>query len=68
MKRIVMVLAVAFVMAAMMVAMALPVFAAITTQCENPAGNVSNGCQGGGPSQDYVARNPAGHAPLGQQP
>ena len=63
MRRIIMVLSVALVMAAMMLAMAMPAFAAITLQ--NPAGNTP---QGGGANngQAIEAVNPAGHAPPGQ--
>ena len=63
MKRILMVLTVALVMAAMMVAMAMPAFAAITL--ENPAGNTpqSDSANNG---QAIEAVNPAGFAPPGQ--
>jgi hypothetical protein len=58
-----MVLTVALVMAAMMVAMAMPAFAAITL--ENPAGNTpqSDSANNG---QAIEAVNPAGFAPPGQ--
>ena len=65
MKRILTVVVVALVMAAMVVAMAMPAFAAITLQ--NPAGNTP---QGGGANngQAIEAVNPAGHAPPGHNP
>jgi hypothetical protein len=63
MRRILVLVTVALVMAAMMLAMALPAFAAITL--ENPAGNTP---QGGGANngQAIEAVNPAGHTPPGQ--
>jgi len=62
-KRILTVLVVALIMAAMVVAMVMPAFAAITLQ--NPGGNTP---QGGGANngQAIEAVNPAGHAPPGQ--
>ncbi len=78
MKRILTVLGVALVMAAMVVATAIPVFAKITPaqppSCENPGGNQPPGqqpvCSGGGLTQNPAtpALNPAGNAPPGQQP
>ena len=72
MKRIITVLAVALVMAAMMVATAAPAFAKITAEpvrCETKGGGVPPGqqpeCQGGGLEQETENRNPAGHAPPG---
>ncbi len=72
MKRIIMVLSVALVVAAMMVAMAMPAFAKITpASCENQGGNMPGGqqpvCTGGGLTQN-PATNPAGNEPPGQQP
>jgi hypothetical protein len=72
MKRVLTVLAVALVMAAMMVATAAPAFAKITEEpvrCETRGGGVPPGqqpeCQGGGLEQETENRNPAGHAPPG---
>jgi hypothetical protein len=59
MQRILMVLAVALLMAAMVVAAAMPTFAAITQT--NGGGNTPNGNANGIP-----ATNPAGHEPPGQ--
>jgi hypothetical protein len=64
-KRILLVLTVALVMAAMAVAMAMPAFAAITL--ENPAGNTPQGA-GANNGQAIEAVNPAGFAPPGQNP
>ena len=77
MKRILLGLTVALVMAAMMVAAAMPAFAKITPVvidqfCENPAGHQPPGqqdsCTGQGLTPVVVTenRNPAGHAPPGQ--
>ena len=73
MKRILMVLTVALVMAAMMVVMAVPVFAKITAEpvaCESGGGNLPPGqqpeCKGGGLEQQTENRNPSGKAPPGQ--
>ena len=77
MKRILLVLTVAFVLAAMMVAMAMPAFAKITPVviaefCENPAGHQPPGqqpsCSGEALTPVVVTenQNPAGHAPPGQ--
>jgi hypothetical protein len=59
MRRILLVMAVAALMAMMMVAMAAPAFAKITQT--NGGGNTPNGQANGIP-----ATNPAGHAPPGQ--
>jgi hypothetical protein len=83
MKRVITVLAVALVVAAMLVAMAMPAFAKITPgspgtppSCENNGGQQPGGqqptCTGGGLTQDpgtppTPATNPSGHAPPGQQ-
>jgi hypothetical protein len=76
MKRVITVLALALVMAAIMVAMAMPAFAKITPaqppSCENNGGQQPRGqqptCTGGGLTQNEAtpATNPAGHAPPGQ--
>jgi hypothetical protein len=72
MKRIITVLAVALVMAAMVVVMAMPAFAKIQpvdTSCTNGGGNQPGGqqpsCQGAGLTQQTENQNPAGHAPPG---
>ena len=72
MKRIITVLAVALVLAAMVVVMAMPAFAKISpANCTNNGGQQPGGqqptCTGGGLTQN-PAENPAGHAPPGQQP
>jgi hypothetical protein len=64
-KRILLVMAVGLVMAAVVVAMSLPAFAAITAVKENGGGNTPNGQANGVPSEN---QNPAGHAPPGQNP
>jgi hypothetical protein len=71
MKRILKVLTVALVMAVIMV-MAAPAFAKISPPaCETQSGQQPPGqqpaCKGGGLEQQ-PAKNPAGHAPPGQQP
>jgi multisubunit Na+/H+ antiporter MnhC subunit len=63
MKRIITVLAVALVLAAMVVVMAMPAFAAITTTQTNGGGNTPHGNANGVPT---VSSNPAGHQPPGQ--
>jgi len=65
MQRILTVIAVALVMAAVVVAMSMPAFAAITAVKENGGGNTPNGNANGVPSEN---QNPAGHAPPGQNP
>jgi hypothetical protein len=73
MKRVLTVLAVALVMAAIVVATAMPAFAkirAVDTSCTNGGGNQPGGqqpsCQGAGLTQQTENQNPAGHAPPGQ--
>jgi len=73
MKRILTVMAVSLVMAAMLVAMAMPAFAKITpvdTVCTNNGGNQAGGqqpsCKGGGQTQETENQNPSGRAPPGQ--
>jgi hypothetical protein len=63
MKRILMVLTVALVLAAMVVATAMPAFAKITDTQVNGGGNTPNGNANGVPT---VSTNPAGQAPPGQ--
>jgi len=63
MKRILMVLAVALVMAAMIAVMAAPTFAAITPVQINGGGNTPNGNANGVPTTNV---NPTGFAPPGQ--
>ena len=62
MKRILLVLTVALVMAAMMVVMVAPAFATITGSKQNGGGNTPGGNANGVPT---VYKNPAGHAPNG---
>jgi hypothetical protein len=63
-KRILLVMAVGLVMAAVVIAMAMPAFAKITPVCENPGGGEPQGkCQGKALTKEN--RNPAGHAPPG---
>ena len=78
MRRILLVLTVAFVLAAMVVVMAMPAFAKITPaqppSCTNGGGNQPGGqqptCTGEGLTQNppTPATNPAGNEPPGQQP
>ena len=63
MKRILLVMAVGLVMAAVVVAMSMPAFAAITAKKENGGGNTPNGQANGVPT---VNVNPADKAPPGQ--
>jgi multisubunit Na+/H+ antiporter MnhC subunit len=63
MKRILLVLTVALVLAALVVAMAMPAFAKITTTHVNGGGNTPGGNANGVPT---VSSNPAGHQPPGQ--
>ena len=65
MRRILLVLTVAFVLAAMVVVMAMPAFAKITQTQVNGGGQTPNGNANGVPT---VASNPAGQQPPGQQP
>jgi hypothetical protein len=78
-QRILLVMAVALVMAAMVVAMAMPAFAKIETVvldefCENPSGAQPPGqqdeCQGQAQEEVVVTenQNPSGHAPPGHNP
>jgi hypothetical protein len=65
MKRMITVLAVALIMAAMFVATAMPAFAKITPVCQNPGGQEPQGnCQGQALTEEN--QNPAGKAPPGQ--
>ena len=73
MKRMITVLALALVLAAMIVATAMPAFAkirSVDTSCTNGGGNQPGGqqptCQGGGLDQQSENQNPSGHAPPGQ--
>ena len=73
MKRVITVLAVALVVAAMVVATAMPAFAKISsvdTSCTNGGGQTPTGqqptCTGGGLQQNTQNQNPAGSAPPGQ--
>ena len=63
MKRILLVMAVGLVMAAVVVAMSMPAFAAITAKKQNGGGNTPKGAANG---VETVNVNPAGHAPAGQ--
>ena len=65
MKRMITVLAVALLLAAMIVATAMPAFAAITPTKVNGGGNTPNGNANGVPT---VNLNPSGFAPPGQNP
>jgi hypothetical protein len=67
-KRTLLVLTVALVMAAMLVAIAMPAFARITTVTthENRGGHTPSGEANGVPTVTY-AENPAHHRPPGQQ-
>jgi multisubunit Na+/H+ antiporter MnhC subunit len=65
MQRIFTVLVVALVMAAVVVAMSMPAFAAITPTKVNGGGNTPNGNANGVPT---VNLNPSGFAPPGQNP
>ncbi len=71
MKRVLMVLTVALVMVAIVVVTAMPGLAKISPpSCETSSGQTPPGqqptCTGGGLEQQ-PAKNPAGHAPPGQQ-
>ncbi len=73
MKRILTVLAVALVMAALFVATAMPAFAkiqSVDTQCTTNGGQQPGGqqpsCKGGGLTQETENQNPSGKAPPGQ--
>ncbi len=73
MKRILTVLAVALVMAALFVATAMPAFAkiqSVDTECTTRGGGTPGGqqptCQGGGLDQQSENQNPSGKAPPGQ--
>ena len=67
MKRILMVLTVALVIAALMVVMAVPAFAAngFTTQTTNKQGKVTQG-NPDSPAQTQTTRNKAGNVVVGQ--
>ena len=65
MKRVLTVLAVALVMAAMLAVMVAPAFAKIEPVTRNPQGHET---QGQGQAQTTTNENPAGHAPPGQNP
>ena len=67
MKRILTVLAVALVVAAMMVAMAAPAFAKVPVTTTNPSGKETSGNCNAGP-QTCAATNNGGNQPPGQQP
>ena len=66
MKRVLTVLAVALVMAAMLAVMVAPAFAKIEPVTRNPQGHVTQGSSG--QAQTTTNENPAGHAPPGQNP
>ena len=63
MKRILLVMAVGLVMAAVVVAMSMPAFAAITAKKKNGGGNTPGGNANGVPT---VNVNPADKEPPGQ--
>ena len=62
MKRVLTVIVVALVMAALMVVTVAPAFAKITPVKVNGGGNTPNGQANGVPSEN---QNPSGHAPPG---
>ena len=64
MKRILVVLTMALVMAAMMLAMAMPAFAAIERDADTRGGGGNP--QGGGKGLIIECENPSGKAPKGQ--
>ena len=63
MKRMLTVVALALVLAAIVVATAMPAFAKITERRTNPAGHET---QGQGQAITVTNVNPSGHAPPGQ--
>ncbi len=63
MKRVITVLALALVLAAVLVAMAMPAFAKITPVKVNGGGNTPSGNANGVPTEN---QNPSGFAPPGQ--
>ena len=72
MKRMLTVVALALVLAAMIVATAMPAFAKIRevdTACENPGGNLATGqqptCKTEAHEQESENQNPSGAAPPG---
>ena len=72
MKRMITVVALALVLAAMIVATAMPAFAKIQevdTACENPGGNLAGGqqptCKTDAHEQESENQNPSGAAPPG---
>ena len=65
MKRMLTVIAVALVIAAMVVVMAAPAFARLTTTQVNGGGNTPNGNANGVPTQTC---NSGGNCPPGQNP
>jgi hypothetical protein len=66
MKRMLTVVALALVLAAIVVATAMPAFAKITEETRNPQGHVTQGSAAPEPPQDTDKVNPAGHEPPGQ--
>jgi hypothetical protein len=67
MKRILTVLAIALLMAAMLVVMGMPAFAKVPITTTNPQGQQTSGNCNAGP-QTCTATNNGGNQPPGQQP